>query len=165
MYRHTEPHKTTLFVLGFQEIILISPYKQKNKKKNTSSSLCSSFLSHCLSEERTERRGARGGESVSRHTIPAFPAARAVQITRGCQWFDRLPTRYSLSSPPLTARFKALFVLISKFVFLEWEITEQERMFSWAREGGDEKLFLPHKPPCDLRWKSTSATHKANLRA
>lgn len=119
----------------------LSLFRLRNRKRRrkTSSSVCFSVLSHCLSEERTKRRG---GESVSRHAIPALPAARAVQITRECQRFDRLPTLYSLSSPPLTARFKALFVLISKFVFLEWETTERKRMFhGLVREGADEKLF------------------------
>lgn len=89
-----------------------------------------------------QKKGQKGGEreaaNRSADAIPALPAARAVQITRKCQRFDRLPTRYSLSSLSLTARFKALFVPISKFVFLEWEIAERRRMFSSAREGGRE---------------------------
>lgn len=142
MYRHTAPHKTTLFVLGFQEIILISPQKQKKKKKNTSSTVCFSVLSHCLSEERTKRRGARDGESVSRHALPALPAARAVQITRECQRFDRLPTLYSLSSPPLTARFKALLYLYLNLCFWnEKPLSGNACFHGLVREGADEKLF------------------------
>lgn len=140
--RRTKPHclswvskKLSLFCLR---------NRKKKETKNTSSSVCSYVLSHCLSEERTERRGARGGESVSRH---ALPAARAVQITRECQRFDRFPTFYSLSSPPLTARFKALFVLVSKFVFWEWETTERNACFhGLVRKGADEKLFYTSRP-------------------
>lgn len=92
-------------------------------------------------------------ESVSRHTNPALPAARAVQITRECQRFDRLPTRYSLSSPPLTARLKALFLYLNLNLCFwnEKSLSRNACSHRLAKEGTDVKRVLPHKPRCDLR--------------